>query len=229
MSAKTPAIPRRRSRSVDPAHPVYEVDLWLGGSDPLIWRSLIAPADMTLDRLHELIQAVMGWHNCHMHQFMTRSGRHFEPAPGLDAESLDEADATLREVFADLKDTLGYEYDFGDSWEHGIRLVKTHADGSAFAQVPACLDGRRAGPLEDSGGIFGYEDIVRILRDPDPKDEWHRDVLEWAAELHGGEFDPEAFDVDETNRVIASVFAPRRSKGRPGGRRGSGGGKRKRR
>jgi len=210
-------IPRRRSRKIDPAHPVYEIDLWLVDSEPLIWRSLAVSADLTLDGLHRLIQVVMEWKESHLHQFETRSGRRFEPATpvggvdamwgwlrGDDRESEDEARITVRNIFEDLKQTVSYLYDFGDSWEHGIKLVDTHADRCAFAQLPVCLGGAHAGPPEDSGGVWGYREKLEIMRNPDPNDEWHRDVMEW---IGGARFDPEAFDIAARNRRISAAWS----------------------
>ncbi len=207
-------VPRRRSQKVDPAHPVYEIDLWLIDSEPPIWRSLAVPADLTLDRLHRLIQVVMGWEDYHLHQFETRSGRRFEPATpvggvdamwgwirGDDGESEDEACITVRNLFEDLKQTVSYLYDFGDGWEHGIKLIDTHADRCGFVHLPICLGGAHAAPPEDSGGIWGYREKLEIMRNPDPNDEWHREVVEW---LGGARFNPEAFDIAAGNcRIMA--------------------------
>ncbi len=210
-------IPRRRSRKVDPAHPVYEIDLWLVDSEPLIWRSLAVPADLTLDGLHRLIQVVMEWKESHLHQFETRSGRRFEPARpvggvdamwgwlrGDDGQSEDEACITVRDLFEDLKQTVSYLYDFGDSWEHGIKLIDTHAERGVFGQLPACLGGAHAGPPEDSGGVWGYREKLEIMRNPDPNDEWHQDVMAW---IGGTQFDPEAFDIAARNRRITAVWS----------------------
>ena len=211
----TPAVPRRRKPKLNPAHPVYEIDLWLVDSDPPIWRSLAVPADLGLDRLHVLIQIVMEWKNSHLHEFETKSGRRFEPATpvgGVDAmwsmllgptqEAEEESHISLRDLFDDLKPYLVYMYDFGDSWLHGIKLINTHPDASAFAQLPMCLAGERAGPPDDSGGVWGYQEKLEILRNPDPKDDWHQEVIEW---MGGPQFDPEAFDLDAKNHQIREV------------------------
>lgn len=214
-------IPRRRSAKCDAAHPVYEIDLWLADSQPLIWRSLAVPAGLTLGDLHIIIQVVMGWQECHLHAFETRDRRRFEPTQpggGVDAmwgmfndmpEAEDEDRTTLRAVFDDLKDTLGYLYDFGDNWEHGLKLVNTHEDPAGFDHLPICLDGANAGPPEDCGGVYGYLENLEILRKPDPKDDWHQTILEWMGE----DFDPEAFDRDAVNRQLRSIFAPRPARG----------------
>lgn len=230
-TATTVKVPRRCSSNAAPGHPVYEIDLWLVDSKPLIWRTLAVPADFTLGDLHVLIQEVMEWEDDHLHRFTTKAGRKFEPATqvrGVDStwalfreprkKSEDEARVTLRSIFTDLMERICYLYDFGDNWEHGIKLVDTHEDRSAFACVPCCLAGARAGPPEDSGGIGVYEEKLDILRDPDPEDELHQQVIEWM----GGEgFDPEAFDVAALNRRLVAAWREVPARSSPAGRRGT--------
>lgn len=190
-------IPRHRKRTVDPAHPVYELDLWLAGSDPLIWRSLLVPARFTLGRLHGVIQCVMPWEEDHMHAFEIKQRNRY----GM-VEEIDEDATTLRDVFEHLKKTLGYEYDFGDSWAHGIKLIDTHPDAAAFEQLPVCLDGKNAAPPEDSGGLWGYYDKLRALADSD------EEIREWMGE----DFDPAAFDLRQVNADLKRFFPQPRSK-----------------
>jgi Plasmid pRiA4b ORF-3-like protein len=53
--------------------------------------------------------------------------------------------------------------------------------------------GKRACPPEDCGGVWGYASFLEALHDPEHPE--HEEMLEWI----GGEFDPEAFDLDEVN------------------------------
>ena len=211
-SRRSPAIPRRRSRKADRQHPVYELDLYLVDSEPLIWRSLAVPAAFSLADLHTIIQCVMPWEECHLHQFETRSGTSYrEPSPfdmsDFDRrDQRDEAEATLADLYDELCEKLAYQYDFGDSWLHGIKLVTTHADAEAFNALPRCLAGENAAPPEDTGGIFGYYDKLEILKNPDPKDEWHESIVDWMGE----DFDPSAFDLEAANAELNEVFSLRR-------------------
>lgn len=210
----TSKVPRRRARSADRAHPIYELDLFLVDSQPLIWRSLAVPADFTLHDLHLVIQCVMPWEDCHLHQFHTKAGKHYHDPPRPDVgdlllgDELDENRATLGDVYEELQEKLAYEYDFGDSWIHALKLITTHADPAAFEQLPICLGGENAAPPEDSGGIFGYYDKLAVLQNPDPDDEWHDEVLEWLGE----DFDATAFDRDAANTHLSRVFRPKRSR-----------------
>ena len=37
--------------------------------EPEIWRRFVVPASITLDRLHDVIQIIMGWTDSHLHEF----------------------------------------------------------------------------------------------------------------------------------------------------------------
>jgi len=83
-----------------------------------------------------------------------------------------------------------YVYDFGDSWDHKIQLEKI-LPGEKGATYPVCIKGKRAYPLEDCGGLWGYANISEALEDPD--NEEAEELLDWVGE----DFDPEHFDTAE--------------------------------
>ena len=85
-----------------------------------------------------------------------------------------------------------YTYDFGDNWEHKIPLEKILPRDKNI-EYPACIAGKRACPPEDCGGIWGYEEFLEAINNPDHEE--HEEMLEWV----GGEFDPEHFDVSEVS------------------------------
>ena len=95
----------------------------------------------------------------------------------------------------DLQNSQPVKYDFGDSWEHEL-LVEKRLPLEAGKRYPVCLTGKRACPPEDCGGIWGYASLLEAIRDPEHPE--HEEMLEWV----GGEFDPEAFDLDEVNREL---------------------------
>jgi hypothetical protein len=64
---------------------------------------------------------------------------------------------------------------------------------------PRCLAGKRSGPPEDCGGVWGYERLQEVIKDPE--DEEHESMLEWLDEG----FDPEAFDLEEINEELKQI------------------------
>lgn len=58
-----------------------------------------------------------------------------------------------------------YIYDMGNYWEHDI-LVEKILPVAPEGVYPLCLAGKRNGPIEDCGGLWGYEEMLEILADP---------------------------------------------------------------
>lgn len=125
--------------------------------------------------------------------FVTKVTPWGEPTE-MDGE--DERAVTLAEVCPKVKSKLIYEYDFGDGWEHTIEVQKI-AEPEAGAAYPVCLEGKKACPPEDCGGVWGYYELLKAVADPDHED--HEDMVEWLGE----EFDPEALDLEEVNAILA--------------------------
>jgi Plasmid pRiA4b ORF-3-like protein len=181
---------------------IYRFRITLAGIEPAIWRLVEVP-DCTLGELHEVLQVVMGWEDCHLHQFIVR-GEYYGP---LDPEDLfwdmkkgDEEEISISQVARmGRKVRFTYEYDFGDSWEHEIVLEKT-LEPQPKVKYPRCLEGEHACPPEDVGGIWGYAEFLEAIADP--KHKHHDDQVEWI----GGKFDPEMFSVDEVNKELRRHF-----------------------
>ena len=188
---------------------VYELDVRLLDIEPPIWRRLAIPADATLADLHRAIQTTLGWVDVHLHLFETPDGRRYEtndPDIDPDGPGSDVGDAraiTLSEVLPEVASTLQYTYDFGDDWQHRVELTAID-DAREGERYPRCLAGERAGPPEDCGGSWGYEDLLEALADP--AHERHEELVEWSSDWQGAAFDPEAFDVAETNAVLEATF-----------------------
>ncbi|MBX6364328.1 MAG: plasmid pRiA4b ORF-3 family protein [Gemmatimonadetes bacterium] len=175
--------------------PVYQLKVTLVGSRPPIWRRIQVPADMTLGRLHRVLQVVMGWTDSHLQQFTADGESYSDPDFELE-DSQNENRIRLNRLLRRPKDRLVDEYDFGDDWEHAIVLEKVlPADAAPTHAV--CLAGKRAGPPEDVGGIVSYqESFLAAVRDPEHPE--HDEMLDWIGEG----FDPEAFDLDDINREL---------------------------
>ena len=177
-----------------------------GVSKPPVWRRLLVPADMPLNRLHDVIQTAMSWTDTHLHVFSTAAGDYGVPDPELGFRN--ERTAQLGEFLKQQGDHIQYTYDFGDGWEHDIVLEK-RLDPDPEAQIPACLAAKGACPPEDCGGAWGYADLKNTLADPRHDD--HDNMLEWLGLDSAENFDPAACDLVEINEVLEmTLAAPRR-------------------
>jgi hypothetical protein len=180
--------------------PVYQIKVTLKGSKPPIWRRLLVRSDITLGDLHPIIQAAFGWWDYHLHQFIVGRIYYGEPHPDYFdyVDMHDEQDVTLGQIAAGEGFKFRYEYDFGDSWLHQV-LVEKVLPLEPGQDYPVCIKGRRACPPEDVGGISGYYGFLEAIQDPDHEE--HDSYLEWV----GGEFDPEAFDLEEVNQALDAL------------------------
>jgi hypothetical protein len=180
--------------------PIYQLKVTLDESKPPIWRRLLVPGDVTLEKLHYIIQVAMGWTNSHLHQFIVGELYFGEPHPDYydDIQMNDERRFRLKRITKNEGFQFCYEYDFGDSWKHTL-LVEKITDPEPGQRVPVCIAGERACPPEDVGGVWGYEMFLEAIGDPDHAE--HEMYLEWI----GGEFDPEEFDLEKTNEILQEL------------------------
>ncbi len=180
--------------------PIYQIKVTLNRSSPPIWRRILVPANVTLLKLHDIVQIVMGWEDSHLHEF-TRGGVTYG-VPDYDAfndfEIKDSARVKLSQVLRAEGERLGYEYDFGDSWQHTLLLEKI-LPRQKGATYPICVKGRRACPPEDVGGMWGYENFLDAIRNPDHEE--HELYTTWI----GGAFDPDFFDLEAVNGELQAM------------------------
>ena len=201
--AKRPSL-----RKKDPA--IYQLKVQLRYITPLIWRRIEVHDDITLERLHQILQIVFGWMNSHLHGF--QAGNRTIGMPDVDEFGdlpavEDENKVRLREIGLRPRSHFTYTYDFGDTWEHDITVDRI-APPEPNVVYPCCLDGRRSGPPEDCGGPPGYAEFLKAIRNP--KHPEHKEMLQWS-----GPFDPEAFSVEKLNRILTGKRAAGRRSVRP--------------
>ncbi len=173
---------------------IYQIKVTIEGSKPPIWRRLLVPANLNLGDLHQILQVAMGWTDSHLHQFLVGEKTYGTPDPNMDW-TLDEDRVKLAQIVTGEKFKFRYEYDFGDSWLHAI-LVEKILPAEPGKPYPICVKGKGNCPPEDCGGIWGFYDFVEAMANP--KHPEHKNLKEW----YGGDFDPEAFDIDEVNRIL---------------------------
>jgi hypothetical protein len=147
-----------------------------------------------------LIQTAMGWTNSHLHQFEIADLRYTDPrfmtGDFEDFGALDYSGMRISDLVAIHGSQLrmAYEYDFGDGWQHEVILEKVMASEPG-AKYPRCLDGERACPPEDVGGVYGFADYVEAIANPHHSE--YRELLKW-----NGPFDPAQFDAKKaTSRM----------------------------
>jgi dihydropteroate synthase len=175
---------------------IYQLKISLKYTKPPIWRRILVPANMELENLHETIQCVMKWYNCHLHQFM-QGNICYQPNPEPEEDmffmsrfdTVDSSGVKINDLLTCEKEKIKYEYDFGDSWIHEIMLEKI-VEREENTTYPVCIKGKRACPPEDCGGIPGY---YSILNDSGFMDKETRDY--YMEEIG----DPELFDINEVN------------------------------
>ena len=153
--------------AVSPLRRVYQLHISLNDIEPMIWRRILVPSEITLDVLHLCIQNVMGWQDEHLHLFIDGDKQYGTHEPGWDelgAEHEDERAVRLRQILTRPKQNLLYKYDFGDSWLHTIKLEEIKSieevEDSQF-----CLDGERACPPENCGSVPGYYHLLEVMAD----------------------------------------------------------------
>jgi DNA invertase Pin-like site-specific DNA recombinase len=177
---------------------VYQLKITLKDFRPPIWRRVQVNSDITLGKLHQIIQASMGWTNSHLHGFSIEGVEYGQPVPEFDLEIKNEQRVKLSKVVTGEKKKFLYTYDMGDSWEHEI-LVEKVLPHDLLVRYPVCLTGKRACPPEDCGGVWGYAEFLEAIQQPDHPE--HESMLEWV----GSAFDPDAFILSEVNQLLRQI------------------------
>lgn len=191
--------PKRSVRAVKASAPIYQLRIELLDLEPTIWRRVLVPGSIKLAKLHVVLLWTMGWLGGHLHEFIIGHTHYGEPDPDYpyDPPLRSDARVTLAGALGGLT-TFTYLYDFGDGWEHRVRIEQVLPPDSALKH-PLCLAGANACPPEDVGGPPGYLDFLEALADPSHEE--HDDMLRWC----GGAFDSTSFDLDEVNEMLRQI------------------------
>jgi hypothetical protein len=179
---------------------VYQFKVMLKEITPTIWRRIQVPEDYSFWDFHVSLQNVMGWKDSHLHQFDTKNpktgkkeliGIPEDLYDGIEdgCKTLSGRKLHIRDYFSEENRTLSYLYDFGDGWDHLIEyeciLFKKKKQ-----KYPLCVAGEHACPPEDCGGPFGYQDLLKILKNPNHEN--YKASKEWVGK---------SFDADQFNPV----------------------------
>ena len=192
----------------------YIVEISLDDAPVKVVRRLSVPSNLYVGHfIYELVYA-MGWDGHHLTE-LTQDGilwrskkeREMDAESGMDYEEMfpdkkvrNSFQATVSQLLKKVGDECSLLYDLGDSWHHTVRLVeinryedKTIWYTSVGVEV---LSGEGTCPPDDCGGVSGYEEILRIINDPDDY-EYERFVS-----LLGKGFDPSYFDIRSARRRL---------------------------
>jgi hypothetical protein len=160
----------------------------------MVWRRVLVSGDTTLVELHQVIQLAMGWEGYHLWRF-TVNGREYGHAYG-EGLSSEAHETILSDLNLRPRQRFLYEYDFGDYWQHEMRVEKILEPGPRKS-YPRCIGGKRACPPEDCGGPWTYQELLHLAGSPFGDYERRQ-----AREILGRSFDPEAFDRRRVNALL---------------------------
>jgi hypothetical protein len=196
---------------------LYLLKIRLLDIEPEIWRRFVVPADITLDRLHDVIQIVMGWQDYHLHEFFIGDQRYTEGTDTLEfmEDSLEDGLYRLNDLVKRKGARFSYNYDFGDYWQHELIVENSrYSDPEIYIPVQ-CIEGERACPPEDVGGVGGYEYFCESVSNPEREEYeslnlWY-DSFPW----YETGFDSERFDIDKINLSLAFFIRCSRDRLKP--------------
>lgn len=203
MATRPSTSPRAVARRVKQLTALdYQLRIELKQIQPLVWRRLLVPENVTLVKLSSILQQAMGWQGGHLHEYIV--GRLHYGIPDEEwptAEPVfDERRVRLNTLIKAGTRRFTYLYDFGDGWEHTIKVEDLVMPQPKNNRI-RCLAGENACPPEDVGGPHAYMDFIAAIKDP--VHEEHATMLEWI----GGSFDPTAFDMNLVNERLAAIKA----------------------
>lgn len=193
---------------------LYLVKIQLKNAKPPIWRRLVVPRTITLEQFDEIVQDTMEWAGYHLSAFEIYDNgykqykKYDEDDDFWDEDCFDYSEYRLCDVLHLGKKSIDYTYDFGDNWEHKITLEDDNYQPKQPLPQPLwCIKGKNACPLENSGGVWGYMDLLEVLKNPD--NEEYQDAAEWLKSLgyeSVEEFDPTEFDIDFVNEKLEIIW-----------------------
>ena len=168
-----------------------ELEVSLQHIKPRIWRRFLLHEAASFGDLNDAIQDALGWHHAHLWAFSQgRSGQ---------VADTEAPDAPVTSVLSAPGRACSYTYDFGDEWVHEVKLRQFVVDDTEKPVLRRLLDGARACPPEDCGGLPGYDEAcaVALGRSRNP------DLKEWL-----GGWRPEAFDLARAKRSFDGRSPP---------------------
>ncbi len=195
---------------------LFQLKIKLNGISPPVWRRVVLSSYTYFSELHELIQEYFSWGGYHLHEFYFHhpdgKGKRINIMGIIDWDEDADPDryhfraneVRLCDVLSKERKWAFYLYDFGDNWNHAIILEKVFPYDKRFIR-PICVGGKRAAPLEDSGGTYGFQDKLGILKGPEH--EGFEEIINWM----GKEYDAQEvreIGIRLSPKKLEMIFGP---------------------
>jgi hypothetical protein len=121
----------------------------------MIWRRLLVRSDSTIADLHYTLQIAFGWSDGHLNQFHIHGQDFGVYHDGGVSFSTHPDEVRLCDFQFRINERFRYDYDFGDGWQHEVRIEARFAlDDKRI--YPRCIGGQRRAPPEDCGGPLAF-------------------------------------------------------------------------
>ncbi len=191
---------------------VFQFKIVLDEIQPTIWRRIQVPGTYTFWDLHVAVQDVMGWFDYHLHEFEIHNpGKDRIEQIGIPYDEFDDGivviggwNRRIARYFSEENNFAAYRYDFGDNWRHTV-IFEKFLPRVAGIKYPICLDGERACPPEDVGGVPGYGRFAEAMLDPNHEE--YESYITWVGEGFQFErFDPKAVVFDDPQKRWKNAF-----------------------
>lgn len=175
---------------------MYQLKITIDGITPPIYRTILVPETLTLNKLHHIIQIIFGWENSHIYCFWHSDIPTTDPVLWGGGTTMWDKKVIISDVLFQVGDKLPYEYDLGDSWKLTIVLERIETIASKTLK---CIDGARSAPPDDCGGVHGYQNMIHLLCHPEI--DGYFELLEWL----GDHYDSEQFDLKLANKNLRKL------------------------
>ena len=185
----------------------YTLRIELKRSEPLVWRELEVPSSLSLTSLAQAILLAMGWDEDHLHQFLPdgKDRYHYatsqnKPSSSLYPGTRDGSRYGVSHLLQKPGDSITFEYDYGDSWHHTVKLQAVSEYASSEPKSIILTGGANACPPDDCGGILRYRHLVQLMTERPRSAELH-EFYEWM----GCKWDPEYFPQEQAAKAVARM------------------------
>jgi hypothetical protein len=135
--------------------PIYKLHIWIRQISPMIWRRMLVRSNSSIAQLHDIIQIAFGWSDSHLHRFRIHGRDYGISRPGGPGFVQDARQVLLADFQFRRNERFLYEYDFGDSWQHEVRIEAALPE-EPRRSYPVCVGGQPRAPPEECGGPWAF-------------------------------------------------------------------------